>query len=98
MRPGTNPPPRHPRSSPDPQCHSTGPMTVTVMIVDDHSVFRAGLRSILDEHDDLTVVADAGTADDAITAAETIRPDVILLDIGLPGMNGLNAAPRIRLV
>jgi len=71
-------------------------MTIRLMIVDDHSVFRAGLRSVLDEQDDLEVVADAGTANDAIVGAALARPDVVLLDIGLPGMNGLDAAPRIR--
>lgn len=69
---------------------------IRVLIVDDHQVVREGLRSFLDVQDDLEVVGEAGDGAEAVTAAETLRPDVILLDIRMPGADGLEALRRLR--
>ena len=78
---------------------------ITVMIVDDHPVVRAGLIGILSPEEDLRVVGEASSADEAVTAARTLQPDVVLMDLRMPGGDGvvatagvLAAAPRARVV
>jgi two-component system response regulator NreC len=68
---------------------------IRVVIVDDHTVVRSGLRLLLDREEDIEVVAEAGTADEGIRAARLEKPDVILLDVVMPGRSGLEAAPQI---
>ncbi|MDQ1663185.1 MAG: hypothetical protein QOJ68_3165 [Blastococcus sp.] len=70
-------------------------MTIRVVIADDQEMVREGLRMILDLQDDITVVAEAG---DGLAALHTVaehRPDVVLMDIRMPGMNGLQATERL---
>lgn len=69
---------------------------VTVMIVDDHPLFREGLRRVLKEEEDLSVEAEVADGDQAIALAREIRPDVILLDINLPSMNGVQVTREIK--
>lgn len=69
--------------------------TITVMIVDDHPVFRQGLRDILSMEDDLHVVGEASSGEQALTLAQELRPQVVLMDINLPGMNGLLVTKRM---
>lgn len=69
---------------------------VRVMMVDDHALFRAGLRQMLSAQPGIEVVAEAGSAEDAFAAFENDLPDVVLLDIGLPGMGGIAALSRLR--
>jgi DNA-binding NarL/FixJ family response regulator len=71
-------------------------MTVSVVIVDDHPVFVAGMRAVLDDFDDIDVVAVAGDGDEAVSVAEEHRPDVVLMDLRMPGTDGLAATARIR--
>jgi DNA-binding NarL/FixJ family response regulator len=66
-----------------------------ILIVDDHRLFRDGLREILQLADDLTVLSEAGNADSAVLAAAEYLPDVILLDIGIPGEPVLATVERI---
>jgi DNA-binding NarL/FixJ family response regulator len=66
------------------------------MLVDDHEVVRLGLRHLLDAEPDLHVVAEAGTVSDAVQLAEIERPDVVLMDIRLPGGSGIDACREIR--
>jgi DNA-binding NarL/FixJ family response regulator len=66
-----------------------------VLLVDDHKLFRAGIRLLLQTLGDVEVVAEAGDGREAFKLAETNRPDVILMDILMPGLNGLDAAARI---
>ena len=70
-------------------------MAITVLIADDHDILRESLRQMLDSHEDLRVVAEAGDGAEAVRLAELHRPDVAVLDIGMKGMNGLEAAARI---
>ncbi len=69
---------------------------ITVMIVDDHPVFRQGLRRVLEGEDDLEVMAEVADGEDALRTARQLVPDVILLDINLPGMNGLQVARALK--
>ena len=64
---------------------------VRVMVVDDHDLFRSGLRRLLDEEDGLEVVGDARRGDEAVQRAEKLRPDVVVMDINMPGMSGVEA-------
>lgn len=70
--------------------------TVRVALCDDHSVVRSGLRRILEAEDGLQVVAEAGTAEVAISIARAHHPDVFVMDLGLPGMGGIEATRRVR--
>ena len=62
-----------------------------VIVVDDHDLFRSGLRRLLHEHDDLDVVADARRGDEAVQKAAELKPDVVVMDINMPGMSGVEA-------
>ena len=68
----------------------------TVLLVDDHPVVREGLRGMIDAEDDLTVVGEAGSGAEAIGLAHTLRPDVILMDLRMPGMDGITAIREMR--
>jgi two-component system response regulator NreC len=70
-------------------------MSTRVLIVDDHAVVRSGLRLLLDAEDDLEVVAEAGTAREAVFEARTAKPDIILLDVVMPDQSGLEAIPTL---
>jgi DNA-binding NarL/FixJ family response regulator len=68
---------------------------VRVMIVDDHSVVREGIRSVLSDAETFTVVAEASSAAEAIAALQRHTPDVVVLDISMPGGSGLHAVPEM---
>ena len=67
-----------------------------ILIVDDHAVVRSGLRLLLSAQDDLEVVGEAGNARDAIFEARSTKPDVILLDVVMPGESGIDVLPRLK--
>jgi DNA-binding NarL/FixJ family response regulator len=69
---------------------------ISILLVDDEALVRAGLRMILETADDLTVVGDAGDGHAAIEAVDRHRPDVVLMDIRMPGLDGLAATTAIR--
>lgn len=69
---------------------------IRVLIVDDHAIVRKGLQALLTEIDDIEVVGEAGDGQEAITRAESTAPDVILMDIVMPTMDGVAATRRIR--
>src|SRR5438874_10711713 len=71
---------------------------IRVLVVDDHPIVREGLVSVLEDEDDFAVVGTAGTAEDALALARRERPDVVLLDLELPGMDGVQAIPRLLAV
>jgi DNA-binding NarL/FixJ family response regulator len=70
-------------------------MSIRVVVVDDQALVRGGFAMVLGHEDDIEVVAEAGTGVEAIEAARTHRPDVILMDIRMPEMDGLEATSRI---
>lgn len=71
-------------------------MPIRILVVDDHVLIRQGIVGLLDAQPDLEVVGEAGSAEKAIQKTEATRPDLILMDIGMPGVNGLEATQRIR--
>jgi len=68
---------------------------ITVLVVDDHPLFRAGVTGLLNSVEDTEVVADAADGDAALREATLTRPDVVLMDLNLPGTSGLEATRRI---
>ena len=66
------------------------------MVVDDHDLFRRGLRRLLEEQDGLVVLADARRGDEALSVAAALRPDVVVMDINMPGMSGTDATRSLR--
>jgi two-component system, NarL family, response regulator DevR len=76
--------------------HPPIPPALRILVVDDHEVVRQGIVSLLDHHDGFQVVAQAATAAEAIAAAGTYRPDVIVMDIRLPDGSGVEATREIR--
>jgi DNA-binding NarL/FixJ family response regulator len=69
---------------------------IKVMIVDDHSLVREGLKAVFDQGKDIDVVGEAGSGEEAIDMVDSVKPDVILMDISMPGMNGIQATRLIR--
>jgi DNA-binding NarL/FixJ family response regulator len=69
---------------------------IRVLVVDDHPVVRQGLRTFLDLQDDLTVVGEAADGAEAVSAAGDLRPDVVLLDLKMPGADGVAALQGLR--
>jgi len=69
---------------------------VTVLLADDHPVVRQGLRTFLDLQDDLAVIGEATTGAEAVAKAEELLPDIVLLDLVMPDLEGIEAARRIR--
>lgn len=68
---------------------------IRVLIADDHTLFRSGLRALLSLFSDIEVVGEAATGEETISKAEALQPDVILMDIQMPGVNGIEATRRI---
>ncbi len=69
---------------------------ITILIVDDHTIVRQGVRTLLDMHPDLQVVGEAESAEAALPLVEKLVPDVVLLDLLLPGMNGVEATRQMK--
>jgi NarL family two-component system response regulator LiaR len=72
------------------------PALIRVMLVDDHAVVRSGLGAFLMAFDDLELVAEAGSGEEAVAMCNRLRPDVVLMDLKMPGMDGAAATRQIR--
>src|SRR5262245_2496495 len=75
---------------------SVGPDSIRILTVDDHPVFRSGIAAFLGTQPDMSLVAEASNGWDAIQQFRQHRPDIILMDLQMPGMNGLDAMVAIR--
>jgi two-component system, NarL family, response regulator NreC len=71
------------------------PDTVRILLVDDHAVLRAGLRALLEAEPGFQVVGEAGTGEDGVRMTSGTRPDVVVMDLSMPGMGGLEAVRQI---
>jgi len=71
------------------------PEKITVLLVDDHALVRRGFRHMLEDHEDIAVVGEAGTGEDAVRLAQQLKPRVVVMDCALPGMSGLAATRKI---
>ncbi len=69
---------------------------IRVLLADDHVLIRAGLRMVVDAQPDFTVVGEAGDGREAVAMAESLKPDVMVMDIGMPRLNGIEAAHQMR--
>lgn len=69
---------------------------IRLLLVDDHTVLRSGLRLLLDSNQDMTVVGEAESGEEAIEKVKEINPDIVLLDISMPGMGGIQALKKIK--
>jgi DNA-binding NarL/FixJ family response regulator len=69
---------------------------ITVLIADDHPIFRTGLRQVIETDPDVRVVAEAGDGDEALAIIQSVGPDVAVLDIDMPGRDGLDVARALR--
>jgi DNA-binding NarL/FixJ family response regulator len=69
---------------------------IQLIIVDDHPLFRQGLRNVLDSHEDLHVVGEAGDGAEAVELAQALKPDVVLMDVSMPTVNGLQATRKLK--
>ena len=69
---------------------------ITVLLADDHRILREGIRSLLEKEPDIEVVAEASEGGEAVAKAQQLSPDLVLMDITMPGMNGLEATRQIK--
>ncbi|WAP55262.1 response regulator [Streptomyces sp. S465] len=72
------------------------PGRIRVLLVDDHQVVRRGLRTFLEVQDDIEVVGEASDGEEGIARAEELRPDVVLMDVKMPGLDGIGALRTLR--
>jgi two-component system, NarL family, response regulator NreC len=70
---------------------------IRILIVDDHAVVRSGLRLLLEREDDLEAVGEAGDGKQAVRMSRELKPDIVLLDVVMPGSSGIDAAAEIRI-
>ena len=71
---------------------------IEVLIVDDHAVVRTGLRLLLETQEDMEAVGEAGSVEEAVKQARKLRPDLVLLDLTMPGRAGLEANPELKVL
>jgi DNA-binding NarL/FixJ family response regulator len=68
---------------------------IRILLVDDHAMFRAGIRALIEAEDRLEVVGEASTGDEGVDKVRELKPDVVVMDLAMPGSNGLEATRRI---
>ncbi|MEO8340598.1 MAG: response regulator transcription factor [Nitrospirota bacterium] len=72
-------------------------MTIRVLLADDHVLVRQGIRSLLEKLDEIEVVGDVGDGREAVELSKTLQPDIVFMDIAMPGLNGLEAVTRMKM-
>ncbi len=70
--------------------------SIRLLLADDHAVVRSGLRLLLESQPDMAIIGEAETGEEAVRRTAELRPDVVLMDIEMPGINGIEAARRIK--
>jgi len=68
---------------------------IRILLADDHAMLRAGLKALLDAEDDMRVIGEASNGAEAVDRARALKPDVVVMDLSMPGMNGLEATREI---
>ena len=71
-------------------------MTISILLADDHTILRQGLRALLSSEPDFNIVGETGDGLEAVQLAERLKPDVIIIDLGMPGLSGLEAIRQIH--
>ncbi len=71
-------------------------MTIKILLVDDHAVVRSGLRMLLENEADVEIVGEAATGREALALVDRLKPDMVIMDIGLPDITGIEATQRIK--
>jgi len=71
-------------------------MTISILLADDHEIFRHGLKMLLDSQPDFQVVGQAANGLEAVALAERLRPDVLIVDLIMPGLNGIEVTSQIK--
>ena len=71
-------------------------MTIRVLICDDHMMVRQGVRMVLQAERDIELVGEAGRAEEAVALAAQLQPDVVIMDLSLPDMSGIEATQQIK--
>jgi len=69
---------------------------ITVVLADDHAVLREGMRNLLEQQRDMTVVGEAGNGHEAVAAVRPLEPDIVLMDVVMPRLNGIEATKQIK--
>jgi len=68
---------------------------IRILLVDDHAMFRAGIKALIDAEDRMEVIGEASTGDEAVDRVRELKPDIVVMDLAMPGSNGLEATRRI---
>jgi len=71
-------------------------MTISVLLADDHAIVRDGLKLLLESRPEIRVIGEATNGRDAVKQAARLRPDIVIMDIAMPELNGIEAASQIR--
>jgi two-component system response regulator NreC len=87
---------RTPEAASRPGWARMGAQRIRVLLVDDHAILRQALRQLLEQHAEIEVVGDAASGREAVAAVEKLLPDVVLMDMVMPGLTGLEATRQIR--
>src|SRR5947209_5770768 len=74
---------------------SKTPKKIRILLADDHPVVRQGFRLILSAHSDMEIVGEAGDGRQAVEMAERLKPDIVVMDVAMPGLNGIEATRRL---